>query len=148
MKKFSFVFMCCGLSIFLLDLAYASEPNPLKKNEITKMNERPERLPPKPVSPVEIDKVRYEIIHRAKARGFGQDGGVITAVDIATGKELWTLVVYKTVYDPDEEIDVQDVYITKLIPSADKMSLRVENEAQRSYVVNLSTHEVLEVTER
>jgi hypothetical protein len=112
------------------------------------MEEQPKRRGPKPVTPVEINAIRYEVVRGAKARGFGQDGGVLAAVDIATGKELWTLTVYQTVYDRDEEQDVQEVYITKLISGHDKNLLRVENEAHKSYLVNLITHKVLETAEK
>lgn len=112
------------------------------------MTEQPKRRGPKPVTPVEINKVRYEVLRGAKARGFGQDGGVLAAVDIDNGNELWTITVYKTAYDRSEEQDVQEVYITKLIPNQDKSMLRVENEAHKSYVVNLKTHEVSEITEK
>jgi len=112
------------------------------------MEEQAKRRAPKPVEPVEINNIRYEVIRAAKSRGFEQNGGVIAAVDIAKDEELWTLVVYQTVYDQNEEQDVQDVYITKLIPSQDKKTLRVENEAHKSYLVNLSSHEVLEITEK
>lgn len=112
------------------------------------MEKQAKRRGPQPVAPVEINTVRYEVMRGTKARGFGQDGGVIAAVDIATGKELWTVMVYQTIYDQNKEQDVQEVYITKLIPNKDKTMLQVENEAHKSYSVNLSTHEVLEITER
>jgi hypothetical protein len=148
MNKFNFLCICCGLSITLLGVACAAEPSPQLNKEMIPMNEQSERLPPEPVTPVEINNVRYQIVHNAKFRGFGQSGGVIAAVDIATGKELWTLTVYQTKYDASEERDVQDVYITKLIPSQDKSMLQVENEAQKSYLVNLSTHEIVEITKK
>jgi hypothetical protein len=143
MNKADFLGVCCAFSIVFFGIACAADPSPPNK-EITPMNEQSERLPPEPVTPVEVNNVRYEIVRNAKFRGFGQSGGVLAAVDVATGKELWTLVVYRTDYDHDEEEDVQDVYITKLIPSPDKSLLRVENEAHKAYWVNLSTHEVSE----
>lgn len=104
------------------------------------MEKQAKRRGPKPVAPVEINTVRYEVKM--------QDGGVIAAVDIATGKELWRVMVYQTIYDENKEQDVQEVYITKLTPSQDNSMLQVENEAHKSYLVNLSTHEVLEVTKK
>ena len=110
------------------------------------MEEKAKRRAPKPVKAVEINKIRYEIAGRLKTRAFGQDGGVITAIDTATGAELWTIAVYQTLYDPKEERDVQEVYITSMTPSGDQKSLIVENEAHKSYSVNLATQEVSEIT--
>lgn len=110
------------------------------------MEEKAKRRAPKPVKAVEINKIRYEIAGRLKTRAFGQDGGAITAFDTATGAELWTIAVYQTLYDPKEERDVQEVYITSMTPSGDQKSLIVENEARKSYSVNLATQEVSEIT--
>lgn len=143
-----FIFFCCGLCLVLIGRVYADAPISLVNNGVITMTEQPKRRGPKPVTPVEINKVRYEVLRGAKARGFGQDGGVLAAVDIDNGNELWTITVYKTAYDRSEEQDVQEVYITKLIPNQDKSMLRVENEAHKSYVVNLKTHEVSEITEK
>ena len=137
--------ICCALSI-LMGTAYAVEPNPSINHEVTTMDdEQPKRAAPKPVEPVEINKVRYEVVRAAKAHGFGQDGGVIVATDTTTGKELWTLKVYQTHYDQAEEQDVQEVYITKLTPCQDNTALQVENEARKTYLVNLNTREVSEL---
>lgn len=116
-------------------------------NEIMTMEEQPKRQAPKPVSPITIKDVRYEVVTRAKARGFGQSGGVIAAVDTKTDRELWTLVVYSTEYDPNEERDVQECYITKLGKTWNKRKLRVDNEANESYMVDLSTREVTKVSQ-
>ena len=59
--------------------------------------------------PVTHKGVRYEQIKAARSRGFGQNGGILVAVDVASGKELWTLQLYQTIYDPNEETDAQDV---------------------------------------
>lgn len=112
------------------------------------MEEKAKRRAPKPVQAVEMNKVRYEIAGRLKTRAFGQDGGVITAVDTATGAELWTIAVYKTLYDANEERDVQEVYITNLRPSDDGRSLIVDNEAHKSYAVDVATREVVEIPKK
>jgi hypothetical protein len=139
-------FFCCGFCLVLIGRVYADTPISLENNGVIAMPEQPKRRGPKPVPPVEINKVRYEVLRGAKARGFGQDGGVLAAVDIVNGKELWTITVYKTAYDRNEEQDVQEVYITKLILNQDKSMLRVENEAHKFYLVNLTTREVSEIT--
>lgn len=110
------------------------------------MDEKPKRGAPRPVTPLEINGVRYEALRGAKARGFKQDGGVMVAIDMTTGQELWTLLVYQTAYDEKEERDVQESYITKLNNGPEASSLRVENEAREAYLVNLKTREVSEIT--
>lgn len=90
------------------------------------------------VAPVTAGGVRYETVRGARARGFAQNGGVVAAVDAATGKELWTLAVYQTSYDPHEEADVQDVFITSLALSKDGRTLLVTNEAKHSYAIDLA----------
>lgn len=109
------------------------------------MDEQPKRRGPKPVDPIEINKVRYEVVPGAKSRGFPQDGGVVAAIDTATQRELWTLVVYKTNYDSNEEIDVQERYITRLSVAPGGL-LRVENEAKKAFLIDLQTREVKETS--
>lgn len=148
MKKFNLIYG--GFCIFALGVvACAAEPNEqTNKKEVISMEERAKRRAPKPVEPVEINNVRYEVVRAAKARGLGHDGGVIAAVDVASGKELWTLDVYQTVYDQNEEQDVQEVYITKLGPGEDHDTLQIENEAHKAFSVNLNTREVLDITKK
>ncbi|EIC30774.1 hypothetical protein Metal_3096 [Methylomicrobium album BG8] len=108
------------------------------------MEEKAKRKAPKPVDPVEIDHIRYEVVRGAKSRGFDQNGGVIAAIDMTKNEELWTLVVYRTVYDPNEEKDVQEVHITDMTASPDKSQLRIENEAHKIYLLDLRTRDVTE----
>lgn len=144
-KKLCIVLCSMGmLAVCAAALAEGSGHSTSTKEGIA-MEEKAKRRAPKPVKAVEINKVRYEIAGRLKTRAFGQDGGVITAVDMTTGAELWTIAVYKTVYDAKEERDVQEVYITSMVPSADQQSLIIENEAHKSYKLNLATQEVVEI---
>ena len=64
--------------------------------------------------PVSANGIRYEVTRVPSRHGIAQDSGVVSAIDEATGQELWTIAVYPIVYDEDEERDVQDVYITRL----------------------------------
>lgn len=90
------------------------------------------------VAPVTVGSTRYEVLRGARSRGFSQNGGIIAAVDTASGQELWTLVLYETVYDPQEEADVQDVFITSLALSKDGKQLLAKSENKKSYSVNLA----------
>lgn len=94
------------------------------------------------VAPVTAGGVRYEVLRGARSRGFAQNGGIIAAVDAATGKELWTLIVYLIQYDPQEEADVQDVFITSLAMSKDGKKLLIKNEDKHTYSVDLADRAV------
>ncbi|WP_156427865.1 hypothetical protein [Thiohalocapsa sp. ML1] len=92
--------------------------------------------------PVSKGGIRYEVLRGARARGFEQNGGIIAAIDESTGEEKWTLVVYETQYDPDEEKDVQDVLIKKMNLSWWGSKLIVTNEREEVYDVDLKTQQV------
>jgi hypothetical protein len=94
--------------------------------------------PPK-IAPVTIGNLRFEAIHWGKARGLGQNGGWIAAIDPATGKEAWTLRVYEVTYEPDLEGDVQDVFIASMSKSLFGQKLNVTDERGRGYVVDPAT---------
>ncbi len=52
----------------------------------------------------------------------------------------------KAAYDEEEERDVQESYITRLIQGADENSLLVENETRETYLLNLRSLESSQVT--
>lgn len=95
------------------------------------------------VPPVIAGSTRYEVLKGARSRGFAQNGGIIAAVDTASGKELWTLTLYQTQYDPQEEADVQDVFITSLALSKDGRQLLVKSENKKSYAVKLADRTII-----
>ena len=107
--------------------------------------ESPKRKGPAAVPPVTSRGIRYQTVSGARARGFKQDGGVIAAVDAASGKELWTLVVYDTDYDAHEETDVQEVYIVRMTLNGASDSLLIENERRKRFSVSLRDRSVKEV---
>lgn len=94
------------------------------------------------VSPVTLGNTRYEVVRGARSRGFNQNGGVLAAVDVRSGKELWTVQVYETRYDDKEEHDVQDVFITHMAISEDRKHLLIKSENKNSYSVNLDDRSV------
>lgn len=94
------------------------------------------------VSPVTLGDTRYEVVRGARSRGFNQNGGVLAAVDVRSGKELWTVQVYETRYDDKEERDVQDVFITHMAISEDRKHLLIKSENKNSYSVNLDDRSV------
>lgn len=97
------------------------------------------RAAPEPVESVVIGTVRYEAPPNGKARGLGQNGGIVTAVDVATGAELWLVVVYPITYKPNLEADKQDIFITDMAASLDGKALIVSDERGRRWRVDLTT---------
>ena len=91
------------------------------------------RLPPKPVSPVVANGIRYSV------DGDGRDE-YVAAQDLATGKDLWKVLVFHNRTDPFKEQDVQLVYINEL--KLMNSTLFVKDERSRCYAVDLATHEV------
>jgi hypothetical protein len=91
--------------------------------------------PPK-VAPVTIGNLRFEAIHWGKARGLGQNGGYIAAVDPESGKEAWTLKIYDIAYEPNLEGDVQDVFIAAMSKTLFGQKLNITDERGRSYLVD------------
>ena len=94
--------------------------------------------------PVTHKGVRYEQLRGARSRGFEQNGGVIAAIDIASGKELWTLKLYTTQYNANEEMDAQDVYIEKLGIDSKTESLIARDELGRTFTVTLKDRTITE----
>jgi len=107
--------------------------------------EKERREPPRP-APVSHAGIRYEAILWGKARGLGQNGGYIVAIDEKTGEEAWTTKVYDVHYDEVMEEDKQDVFISGLTIDADKGILHVENERGGQYLVDIVDRSVREAT--
>jgi hypothetical protein len=100
------------------------------------------RSGPDPVDPVRFGGIRYEAMPWGKARGLGQNGGYVAAIDEKTGDELWLLKVYDVTYDGDMEGDKQDVFVTSLDIDSAGRRLTVENEAGDRFSVDLETRKV------
>jgi hypothetical protein len=98
------------------------------------------RAAPEPVDPVVIGGLRFEAPADGKAKGLGQNGGIVVAHDAASGAELWTVKVYPFAYAANLEADKQDVFITDMKPSPDARSLLVTDERGRRWRVDLATH--------
>lgn len=105
------------------------------------MSKSMKREGPAPVTPVVIGQVRYEAPHFAGEVGGSQNGGYLTASDIASGERLWTLRIYETAYDAARERDVQDVFITALADLGGGQ-LEVRDEDGRRFVVDLARRAV------
>jgi hypothetical protein len=95
------------------------------------------RKAPASVSVVEHAGVRYLVEPYTIEDGERKNAGVITAQDIKTGTEIWSITVYVVDRQPGLESDVQDVFINALSIDADKNLLIVKNERGHTYWVDL-----------
>ncbi|MCF6281359.1 MAG: hypothetical protein L3J28_03965 [Candidatus Polarisedimenticolaceae bacterium] len=102
------------------------------------------RMGPVPVEPVTIDGLRIEVVHWGSVLGVEQNGGYLHAINVTSEESAWTLQVYKIEYDPNKEMDVQDVFITSL--SLTEGGLEVTDELDRHYLVDLQNKEVTQLT--
>jgi len=109
---------------------------------VTTMPAAAKRLAPEPVAPVSHEGRRYEAIQFGKARGLGQNGGYVAAIDEASGRELWVQRIYRIRYDRGLEGDKQDVFITGLTLLPEACTLVIENEHGARYRLNLRTRKV------
>ncbi len=74
------------------------------------------RVEPAKVAPLVLGRVRYEVVPWGTERGLAQDSGVIRAVDVRSGVELWLLTLFVITPDPDLEADKQEDFIVRLRP--------------------------------
>jgi len=105
------------------------------------MSKSMKREGPDPVAPVIVGAIRYAAPHYATETGYPQNGGCVSATDVASGERLWTVRVYETVYDPQREQDVQDVFITALA-DAGGGRLSIEDEDGRRWVLDTASRQV------
>lgn len=99
------------------------------------------RVAPPEVAPVTVGPLRIEALPWGRERGFGQNGGYVAAIDVATGKEAWTLKVYDIVYNPRLEEDVQDIFISDMRLHGDGR-VEITDEDDRRYLLNVETRTV------
>jgi hypothetical protein len=100
------------------------------------------RVGPADVKPVTANGVRYEVLHWGLERGLEQNGGYIVAKDPVSDKELWLAKIYSIDYKPKLETDVQDVFIRAIELSDDKKFLKIIDEDNRQFILDLITQKV------
>lgn len=93
------------------------------------------RIPAPSVSPITSGGVRFEQVKNGLVAGFEQMGGYLVAIDVATGKTLWSLKVYDNKRDPVREGDVQDVFFKSMTLQSDG-TLLIENERGKRFAVD------------
>lgn len=89
------------------------------------------------VDPVVVNGVRYEVARAPERSGIAQTSGVLSAIDVTTGSEIWSIVVYPVDYSDGEERDAQENFITSLTLEGDGHTLLIENEEGARFAVSL-----------
>lgn len=95
--------------------------------------------------PVVHKGVRYEQMRRPQDHGFTQGGGVIAAIDVSSDKQLWAVQLYRTEFDPSEERDAQEVYVSQLAIDAKDNALIATDERKRRWQVKLDDRSVTQL---
>jgi hypothetical protein len=113
---------------------------PAQAEEDINMKSAKRRVPEPP--PVVQNGVRYQVEFGGKSHGFPHIGGVVAAVDDATERVLWTVVVYRVTFNPNKEEDTQEVFITDLALNGDGTRLIVTNEEGKRFAINPATQAV------
>lgn len=103
------------------------------------------RISPAEIPAITTDQVVYSVPHFGFKNGTSQNGGVIHARDPKTKKLLWSVQVYKTVYNKALEGDVQDVFIKSLSLDETHNLLIMSDEKLRVFVLNLTTRKVTQI---
>ena len=89
-----------------------------------------------PARPLVHQGVRYEQLRRPTKQGFAQSGGVLAATDVASGKQLWVTQFVKSEFDPKEEKDAHEVYVSQLVFDANAGLLLATDERQWRWRIN------------
>ena len=97
------------------------------------------------VKPVVHNGKRYEPLRRPREQGFKQDGGVIAAIDEASGAQLWAVQLYEIVFDANEERDVQEVYVNSLRIDSKNGRLIATDELKRRWQIKLTDGHVTQL---
>jgi hypothetical protein len=108
----------------------------------SQMTSSPKRLGAAPVAPLIVNGMRIEAVNAGRKRGLGQNGGYIETFDLASGKAMWLLQVYKIDYAKNMEEDVQDRFIERLESTADGANLLVTDENGNRFEVDLASRKV------
>ncbi|WP_295376986.1 hypothetical protein [uncultured Pseudacidovorax sp.] len=95
-----------------------------------------DRIAPPVVPPVSRNGVRYAQAADGRSLGWSQVGGVLEAIDEASGKRLWSLPVYRQAADSQREADVQWVFFRSMRLQPDG-TLLIENEDGEQYQVDV-----------
>ena len=97
---------------------------------------------PEDVEPVTVGTTRYEAPHWGRSMGFAQNGGHVSAIDVASGKTLWTVALYKIDCKPDMEADKQDAFLVALDFDQASSRLIARNDRGRRFALDPFSRQV------
>ena len=92
-----------------------------------------------------IDGVRYSQVLNARKHGLPDSSGWLMVSKSDSGEALRTLQVYKIRIDPADETDVQEVYFSSMERVKGRRELKISNEVDKSFVVDLATRQLTPV---
>ena len=127
----------CATALLMAAGIGAVQADPPPACQETAMESAKRRAPT--AKPVMHKGVRYEQMRRPQEHGFTQAGGVIAAIDQASGKQLWAVQLYQTVFDADEERDAQEVYVSQIGIDAKAGALIATDERKRRWQIELAS---------
>jgi hypothetical protein len=96
------------------------------------------REAPRPVTPVFLSGVRYEVPNTV------DEEGIVEAWDVSSNALRWKSKIYSTLKWPGfiMETDVQFNFITNLVAGPAANELTVKNEKGREYILDTTTRRV------
>jgi hypothetical protein len=92
---------------------------------------------PAEVLPLTVGNIEYSAPHRNHTH---KQMGLIEALDLKSGKLIWSRQIYIVKYDPDLVGDVQDVFIKSI--TVESNNLIITNERNSKYQLDLHSLEV------
>ncbi|BCY28779.1 hypothetical protein [Flavobacterium okayamense] len=117
------------ICLIIFGCSESKQKQPLKVEGAETLVSNQKRLPPKSVSPVIVDKIKYV-----------SSLNEIIAIDIESQKELWRKEIYEISYDESLERDVQDIFIDSIMLFNN--SLVIRNESNELYFLGLDLKKI------
>lgn len=103
------------------------------------------RAPPPRFEPCAFDGVRYDAAYGASDAVPRTRSGGVVAIDEASGRTLWTVVLWTTPVEDVAGLFHPPRFLRRVTRGDDAGELRVEDEFGVLYFVDLATHAVRQV---
>lgn len=94
---------------------------------------------------LQVGSMRYEALHWGRAAGFGQNGGIVKASELPSGRMLWVRRIYTHLNPRGIEGDKADIFITAIEAAPDGGHLLITNERGARFRLDLATLAVREL---
>ena len=99
-----------------------------------------------PVSPVDLNGIRYQQDMDSLRHGADQASGYLVAIDIASGTRLWMLKVYTVNAPTAPGLPTMARYFRSMQLRPGAAVLDIEDESGSRYMVDLATRQVTSLT--